>query len=99
MNLHHDVRGQGPALVLLHGWAMHSGLFAPLVAALEPEFELHLVDLPGHGRSRDAGVPLALDAAVEAVAARVPGRALWSCDTWRRSAEWKPTARSSRRAC
>ena len=58
MNLHHDVRGQGPALVLLHGWAMHSGLFAPLVAALEPAFELHLVDLPGHGRSRDAGVPL-----------------------------------------
>ncbi|MDY0021888.1 pimeloyl-ACP methyl ester esterase BioH [Arenimonas caeni] len=73
----HDVRGQGPALVLLHGWAMHSGLFAPLVAALQDEFELHLVDLPGHGRSREAGVPLALDAAVDAVAARVPERALW----------------------
>lgn len=77
MSLFHDVRGQGPALVLLHGWAMHGGLFAPLVAALENDFELHLVDLPGHGRSREAGVALALDAAVGAVAARVPDRALW----------------------
>lgn len=77
MSLFHDVRGQGPALVLLHGWAMHSGLFAPLVAALQDDFELHLVDLPGHGRSREAGVPLALEAAVQAVAARVPERAIW----------------------
>lgn len=77
MSLFHDVRGQGPALVLLHGWAMHGGLFAPLVAALENDFELHLVDLPGHGRSREAGVALALDAAVDAVAACVPDRALW----------------------
>lgn len=48
--------GQGPPLVLIHGWAMHAGIFAPLTARLAERFEVFLVDLPGHGRSpeRDA---------------------------------------------
>ena len=71
-DLHIDVRGRGAPLVLLHGWAMHGGVFAPLVERLADRFELHLVDLPGHGRSRDSAVPLEPDAVVEAVAARVP---------------------------
>jgi pimeloyl-[acyl-carrier protein] methyl ester esterase len=77
MSLFHDVRGQGAPLVLLHGWAMHAGIFAPLVQRLEVDFELHLVDLPGHGRSRDAALPLTLAGAADAVRAVVPARALW----------------------
>jgi pimeloyl-[acyl-carrier protein] methyl ester esterase len=55
--MHVEISGQGPALVLIHGWAMHGGIFAPLTRALEPHFSVHLVDLPGHGRSpeRDGG--------------------------------------------
>lgn len=75
--LHVDTLGRGPDLVLLHGWAMHSGVFAALAEALAPRFTLHLVDLPGHGHSRDSALPLALEPVVEAVAARVP-RALWT---------------------
>jgi pimeloyl-[acyl-carrier protein] methyl ester esterase len=74
--LHVDVIGHGPPLVLLHGWAMHGGVFAPLVARLRDRFTLHVVDLPGHGLSRDVDVPLALDACVGAIAALVP-RAPW----------------------
>ena len=33
-DLHVEVIGRGPPLVLLHGWAMHGGLFAPLVEHL-----------------------------------------------------------------
>jgi pimeloyl-[acyl-carrier protein] methyl ester esterase len=74
--LHVDVIGNGPPLVLLHGWAMHGGVFAPLVARLRDYFTLHVVDLPGHGSSRDVDVPLALDACVDAIATIVP-RAPW----------------------
>jgi pimeloyl-[acyl-carrier protein] methyl ester esterase len=70
--LHVEVAGNGPPLVLLHGWAMHGGVFAPLVARLQDAFTLHVVDLPGHGRSRDSGVPLALEATARAVADAVP---------------------------
>ena len=74
--LHVDVIGNGPPLVLLHGWAMHGGVFAPLVARMRETFTLHVVDLPGHGLSRDCDTPLALEACVEAIAAHVP-RAAW----------------------
>ncbi len=72
------VRGAGPALVMLHGWAMHGDVFEPLSALLQQHFTLHLVDLPGHGRSHDSGVPLELDAIARDVAARVPGACAWS---------------------
>jgi pimeloyl-[acyl-carrier protein] methyl ester esterase len=77
MSLFHEVRGQGPALVLLHGWAMHSGIFAPLVERLASDFTVHLLDLPGHGRSAGAGLPLTLENAAAQASAMVPERALW----------------------
>lgn len=60
--------GAGPPLVLLHGWAMHSGLFTPLLPRLTRRFRVHRVDLPGHGCS-DTVAPYALDAIVAAIAA------------------------------
>jgi pimeloyl-[acyl-carrier protein] methyl ester esterase len=70
--LHVDVVGHGPPLVLLHGWAMHGGVFAPLVDCLRDRYTLHLVDLPGHGASHDSDVPLALEPCVDAICAQVP---------------------------
>lgn len=77
--MHIETLGHGPDLVLLHGWAMHSGIFAPLVRELAPRFRLHLVDLPGHGLSRDdAAATAAFDLADAAhrIAAATPP-ALW----------------------
>ena len=74
--LHIEVAGSGPALVLIHGWAMHGGVFAPLVSRLRERYELHSVDLPGHGYSRDDATPLALDACVADIAANTPP-AVW----------------------
>jgi len=61
---------------LLHGWAMHGGVFAALAERLASRFRLHLVDLPGHGRSRFSPVPLELEAIADNLARRLP-RALW----------------------
>ncbi len=62
-----DSSGRGPPLVLLHGWAMHSGLFAPLLPHLTSRFRVHRVDLPGHGGSVSVA-PYALDTIIAVVA-------------------------------
>ncbi len=71
-----ETLGTGPSLVMIHGWAMHGGVFSPLVARLRERYTLHLVDLPGHGRSRDSDIPLQLDAVAQYVAAQI-APALW----------------------
>ena len=72
MPLHVEVVGDGPPLVLIHGWGLHGGVFAPLVDRLSDRFRMHLVDLPGHGGSRDDGTPLTLEACVPEILARTP---------------------------
>ena len=49
--VHVDTLGEGPDLVLLHGWAMHSGIWDSVRSQLAKYFRLHLIDLPGHGAS------------------------------------------------
>ena len=50
--MHIETQGSGPDLVLVHGWAMHGGVFAPLLERLAAHFRVHVVDLPGHGFAR-----------------------------------------------
>jgi pimeloyl-[acyl-carrier protein] methyl ester esterase len=71
MTLHVDRLGTGPDLVLLHGWALHGGVWSAVAARLASRFRVHVVDLPGHGHSR--GVAFAdLDSLAARVAAAVP---------------------------
>ena len=75
--LHLDVVGTGRLpLVLIHGWAMHGGVFGPLLDALHDRCTMYVVDLPGHGYSRDCDLPLEPRRCAEAIAAITPP-ALW----------------------
>ena len=49
--LHVEVNGSGPDLVLLHGWGLNVRVWDGLVEALRDRFRMIAVDLPGHGRS------------------------------------------------
>jgi pimeloyl-[acyl-carrier protein] methyl ester esterase len=51
VSLHVETRGQGRDVVLLHGWALHGGMWGSWIDVLAVDYRLHLVDLPGHGRS------------------------------------------------
>ncbi|MBX9297147.1 pimeloyl-ACP methyl ester esterase BioH [Chromobacterium vaccinii] len=51
MNLFVETQGQGPDVVMLHGWGLHGGVFARVAEQLATRFCVHLVDLPGHGAS------------------------------------------------
>lgn len=43
--------GKGTPLVLLHGWGMHRVLLRQFATALAGQYEIILMDLPGHGNS------------------------------------------------
>ena len=73
--MHIDVQGSGPDLVLIHGWAMHGGIFAALTKSLATHLRMHVVDLPGHGYSRGEARFGICDSA-QRIAAATP-RALW----------------------
>ena len=66
-NLITEVRGRGKPLLCLHGWGMHSGIFAPMSTGLQAAHQLHLMDLPGHGHS----LPIAKFDQLDMLAAQV----------------------------
>ncbi len=70
--MHIETIGRGPPLVLLHGWAMHGGIFRPLSERLAERHSLLLVDLPGHGHSRDHVAPFTLDDCAAELLATLP---------------------------
>lgn len=81
MTLHIETTGTGPDLLLLHGWAMHSGIFKPLLPWLSAHFRVHSIDLPGHGRSIGAQIPLDYEPVWQSLLARIEQPALvygWS---------------------
>ncbi|MGY3859106.1 pimeloyl-ACP methyl ester esterase BioH [Aeromonas intestinalis] len=67
--------GQGPDLVLLHGWGMNGAVWHGVMPALAQHYRLHLIDLPGFGNSPlPAGSDYALPWLAEQVAAVMPAR-------------------------
>lgn len=77
MKLHAETAGRGPALVLLHGWGLHSGIWAGLLPELVRRFRVTCIDLPGHGLSRGHGGGFTLDEAAESASAVAPRGAAW----------------------
>ena len=75
-NLKISTRGQGPDLVLLHGWAMHSGIWGGLVDVLASEYRVNLVDLPGHGVNRHVPLSDDLSEVADLILSRLPP-AIW----------------------
>jgi len=69
--------GQGPDLVMLHGWSMHSGVWQPLADILAEHFTLHLLDLPGHGQSAWQTDALQMNNVLTELAENVPQTAYW----------------------
>lgn len=49
--LDYEVCGQGPALLLLHGFPQNRAIWQPIKAALSPHFTLVMPDLRGYGQS------------------------------------------------
>ncbi|CAI0965754.1 pimeloyl-ACP methyl ester esterase BioH [Serratia ficaria] len=63
-------------LVLLHGWGLNAEVWGCMLERLTPHFRLHLVDLPGYGRSQGFGA-MSLEQMAETVLAAAPPQAWW----------------------
>ena len=74
--MHVDSVGEGQDLVLLHGWAMHGGVFDSLIKKLIPNYRVHIVDLPGFGFSREDNGIYNLDEVTDIVIAGLHERNL-----------------------
>ncbi len=73
--MHVETVGKGAPLLLIHGWGMHGGMWQPVADRLAETHQVHMVDLPGHGLSREREIAganglEALDSIVGQLAAR-----------------------------
>ena len=50
-SIYYEVYGEGEPLLLLHAWTLSSKNWIPYVPDFEQDYEVYLIDLPGHGRS------------------------------------------------
>lgn len=72
-----QTKGEGNChLVLLHGWGLNAEVWDCITPELCSHFTLHLVDLPGFGRSQNFGA-LSLEEMTRLVLEKAPQRAVW----------------------
>lgn len=70
-----------PTVVLLHGWGMHSGVWAAFIPLLTPHVHVRCIDLPGCGRSAGLSLPSTLVSLAELMIEAMPAQAIlvgWS---------------------
>ncbi|MDK9355486.1 pimeloyl-ACP methyl ester esterase BioH [Lelliottia sp. V106_10] len=76
-NLWWQTTGTGNVdLVLLHGWGLNAEVWHCIQEELASQFRLHLVDLPGFGRSHGFGA-MPLDEMANVVLEHAPQKAIW----------------------
>ncbi|WP_456297444.1 pimeloyl-ACP methyl ester esterase BioH [Vibrio sp. AK197] len=75
-SLYWHTQGQGPDLVLIHGWGMNGAVWQPTIDILSQHFTVHVVDLPGFGHSalRHAS---SLEEMASQVLEQAPPHAIW----------------------
>ena len=68
--------GQGPDLVLIHGWGMNAAVWQDVIPMLTQHYCVHWCDLPGYGNSA-AVVATSLDDIVDQLLVQAPAQAVW----------------------
>jgi pimeloyl-[acyl-carrier protein] methyl ester esterase len=69
--IHTETYGQGKPIVLVHGWAMHSGIWRAFARELAKSYRVTLIDLPGHGRS-EVVTPFTLETVSQSLVDVIP---------------------------
>jgi len=74
--IHLETFGQGKPIVLVHGWAMHTGIWRAFARQLSQNYRVTCIDLPGHGRSGKID-PFTLERISDELVKAVSERSCW----------------------
>ncbi|MGH8378072.1 MAG: pimeloyl-ACP methyl ester esterase BioH [Gammaproteobacteria bacterium] len=77
LRLHTETAGRGPDVFLVHGWALHSGVWSGIAPGLARTCRVTCVDLPGHGLSRALSMPATLAELAQQLVSVAPKNAVW----------------------
>src|SRR5690606_4802203 len=65
--LHHEIKGKGSPVVLLHGYLENMKMWVPVSDELSKNHQVVLLDLPGHGQSENLAEVHTMELMAEAV--------------------------------
>jgi pimeloyl-[acyl-carrier protein] methyl ester esterase len=68
--------GNGKPVVLVHGWAMHTGIWREFARQLSQNYRVTCIDLPGHGHSEKIE-PFTLEGVSDELVNALPERSCW----------------------
>ncbi len=77
MALYCETKGTGRPLVLLHGWGMNAAVWLPLLPRLQQQWEVTIIELPGHGGSDSLPLDSSIDDWADACLREAPPQAVW----------------------
>ena len=55
VNLNYIVEGEGPDMILLHGWGQNIEMMKPISDYLKKNFKVYTIDFPGFGDGAAVG--------------------------------------------
>ncbi len=67
LNINYIDEGEGPLLIMLHGWGSNIDLFAGVVNFARKKYHVVAMDMPGFGKSDEPSEPMDVDAFVDFV--------------------------------
>lgn len=78
-DIFYKVMGQGPPVLMLHGWGGCADSFAPVSMRLANLFTVYAIDFPGHGQSSTPSKPWTVQDYADAVRAFIRANGLEGC--------------------
>ncbi|MDR0530442.1 MAG: alpha/beta hydrolase [Oscillospiraceae bacterium] len=77
--IYYEERGEGPAVLLLHGWGVDCSLFRPLMQLLSKQYRALALDFPGFGQSPEPPEPWCVDHYADLALAFLQALGISSC--------------------
>jgi pimeloyl-ACP methyl ester carboxylesterase len=52
-DIYYEIHGQGPPMLMLHGWGSHLNNFSALIETYKSRYTIYALDFPGFGQSKE----------------------------------------------